>query len=117
MFCSTRLRPASVAQFHSAEEAWFWAMAVLLARRDGCDTGWRPVGKRRPCDPEDVFSCLDRLYRARNLQLRHVRVLRMWGERQTAPDGQGMPQGGDWQLWQQAMAELEWSLRRRRIVG
>ena len=91
-------------------------MAVLLARRDGCGMTWRPVGERRPCDPEDVFSCLDRLYRARNLQLQHVvRVLRMWGERQTAPDGRG--QSDDWRVWQQAMAELEWSLRGRRIVG
>jgi len=117
MFCSIRVQPGDTNSFRSGEEAWFWAMAVLLARHDRCGTAWRPTAEHRPCDPEDVFACLDRLYRARKLDLLHVRVLRIWGQRQVAPGDPYPHQPRDWRLWQQAMAELEWSLRERGIVG
>ncbi len=113
----TRVRPAEAVLFRTAEEAWFWAMAVLMARHDGGGTAWRPTGAHRACDPEDVFNCLDRLYRARKIELAHARVLRLWGERQVAPSGSCPHQRREWRVWQQAMAELEWSLRGRRIVG
>jgi len=103
--------------FRSAEEAWFWAMAVHLARHDGCGMAWRPTAQPRPCDPEDVFNCVDRLYWARKIELAHARILRLWGERQVAPSASCPQRQRDWRLWQQAMAELEWSLRERRIVG
>ncbi len=117
MFCSTRLQPSGVVLFQSSEEAWFWAMAILLARHDGCGMAWRPTMVLRPCDPEDVFNCLNRLYRARKLELLHVRVLLGWGERQAAPGDAGLHRPREARLWQQAMAELEWSLRKKRIVG
>ena len=48
--------------FKSAEEAWFWAMAIMLARQDGAALGWRPRPERRirPSDPEDIVACCDR---------------------------------------------------------
>ena len=103
--------------FHSAEEAWFWTMAALMARRDGAGASWRPEGPPRPCDPDDVVKCLDALYRQRRIELVHARILRIWGERQCAPRVDRPLQRSDVRIWHQAMSELEWVLRTRNIVG
>jgi hypothetical protein len=102
--------------FRSVEEAWFWTMAALIARGDGA----RIVAGRgqvsRPCEPDDVVKCLDRLYRQRRIDLTHVRILRIWGERGTAPDPRYPRERGDWRLWREAMSRLEWPLRVKGIV-
>jgi hypothetical protein len=103
--------------FRSSEEAWFWAVAALLARRDGASVLWRPDGPARPCDPDDIIKCLNSLYERRGVALLHARVLRIWGERQMAPDAELPGQAGDFQLWQQAMGQLEWALRGRGLVS
>ena len=72
--------------FGSAEEAWFWTMAALVARRDGARIVSGAGLVQRPCEPDDVVRCLDRLYRQRRIDLQHARILRIWGERQSAPD-------------------------------
>jgi hypothetical protein len=82
-------RFASISQaehFHSAEEAWFWTMAALTARHDGARIVAGKGDKLRPCEPDDVVKCLDRLYRHRRIDLTHARILRIWGERGAAPD-------------------------------
>ena len=107
---------AAIVPFRSAGEAWLWTMATLLARRDGAGPSWRPEGPPRPCDPDDVIRALDTLYRQRSVELLHVRILRIWGERQTAPPGRRLQQRSDWRLWHQAMGQLEWVLRARGIV-
>ncbi len=102
--------------FRSAEEAWLWTMAVLLARRDGAGEAWRPDGPPRPCDPDDVIRCFDTLYRQRSIELLHVRILRIWGERQRPPHPDRPWQNSDWRLWRQALGQLEWALRARDVV-
>ena len=102
--------------FRSAEDAWLWTMAVLLARRDGAGLAWRPDGPARPCDPEDVIRCLDTLYRQRSIELLHVRILRIWGERQRPPRANRLSQHADWRLWHQTLGQLEWTLRARGVV-
>src|SRR5271166_1178525 len=85
------LRNGSVAErpsaepFRSAEQAWFWTMGALAARRDGTGGGGRSRTER-PCDPDDVLKCLDQLYRHRRIELLHARILRIWGERRMAPN-------------------------------
>ena len=106
----------AIQPFRSAEQAWLWTMAILLARRDGAGAAWRPEGPPRPCDPEDVIRCLDTLYRQRSIDLLHVRILRIWGERQRAPHAQRLLQQSDWRLWRQSLGQLEWSLRARGVV-
>jgi hypothetical protein len=108
---ATTLQP-----FRSAEEAWFWTMAALMARRDGAGASWRPNGPPRPCDPDDIVRSLDTLYRQRSIELLHVRILRIWGERQASPRPDRTGQRCDWRLWYQALGQLEWSLRARDIV-
>jgi hypothetical protein len=106
-----------VQPFRSAEEAWFWTMAALVARRDGA----RIVSGRglvsRPCEPDDVVKALDRLYRHRRIDLAHARIMRIWGERGTAPDPTSLRERGDYRLWNEAMERLDWPLRMKGIVA
>ena len=103
--------------FRNAEEAWFWTMAALIARRDGA----RIVAGRglvsRPCEPDDVVKCLDRLYRQRRIDLQHARILRIWGERGTSPDPGALRERGDHRLWREALERMEWPLRLKGIVA
>jgi hypothetical protein len=101
--------------FHSAEQAWFWTMAALAARRDS--TGRSGTRTPRPCDPDDVVKCLDQLYRRRRIDLLHARILRIWGERQTAPNPAYASERCDAKIWREAIDRLEWPLRVKGIVG
>jgi hypothetical protein len=49
--------------FHSVDEAWFWTMAALRARRDGARYTANQGRVQRPCEADDVIKCLDTLYR------------------------------------------------------
>jgi hypothetical protein len=103
--------------FRSAEEAWFWTMAALAARREGARFT-AGLGKvERPCEPDDVVKCLDTLYRRRRIDLVHARILRIWGERRTSPNPAYVAEKSDWKLWREALDRLEWPLRVKGIVG
>lgn len=110
-------RKPPIQPFHSAEEAWFWTMAALKARREGSrsivDTG----KVSRPCSPDDVVRCLDTLYRRRRIDLVHARILRIWGERQIAPNPGIGSERCDWRLWREALDRLDWPLRVKGIVA
>jgi hypothetical protein len=101
--------------FASAEQAWFWTMGALLARRDG--SGKNGAGIQRPCDPDDVVKCLDQLYRQRRIDLAHARILRLWGERGMPPNPAWASEKGDARLWREAMDRLECKLRMKGIVA
>ena len=103
--------------FRDAEEAWFWTMAALVARREGARGVARAGLAIRPCEPDDVVKCLDTLYRRRRIDLAHARILRIWGERQIAPNPAHRSEKCDWRFWREAMDCLEWPLRMRGIVG
>ena len=97
------------APFRNAEEAWFWTMAALAARRDV--RGATIAVPARPCKPEDVLKCLDQLYRRRRIDLLHGRILKFWGERGIAPDPARAAERCDWRVWSEALGRLEWPLR------
>jgi len=103
--------------FRNADEAWFWTMAALKARRDGARYTANQGRVQRPCEPDDVVKCLDTLYRRRRIDLVHARILRIWGERQTAPNPTYASERGDWRLWREALDRLEWPLRVKGIVA
>ena len=115
---STMSIPASMPSaepFHSTEQAWFWTMAALSARHEGSSNGGGPRVVR-PCDPDDVVKCLDTLYRRRRIDLAHARILRVWGERQQAPDARYPAERSEHRLWQEAIDRLDWLLRMKGIV-
>ncbi|WP_424811453.1 hypothetical protein [Roseococcus sp. YIM B11640] len=103
--------------FASADEAWFWTMSALVARRDGARFAAGKGSVVRPCEPDDVVKCLDRLYRQRRIELAHARVMRIWGERGSAPSPRYPRERGDYRLWREAMNRLEWPLRVKGIVA
>lgn len=109
--CLTKAEP-----FRSAEEAWFWTMAALTARREGARVVAGAGRAMRPCEPDDVVKCLDRLYRQRRIDLVHARIMRLWGERGVAPDPRHLAEKNDWRIWSEAMQRLEWPLRVKGIV-
>src|ERR1700742_4856834 len=97
-----RLGPHSQ-PFGSAQEAWLWTMAALIARREGARFSARKGLVTRPCEPDDVVKCLDGLYRQRRIDLAHARVLRIWGERQMAPSVAVAVERHDHRLWSEAL--------------
>jgi hypothetical protein len=115
-------RPAANPQprtepFRNAEEAWFWTMAALTARRDGARYTANNGRMARPCEPDDVVKCLDTLYRRRRINLAHARIMRIWGERQNTPNPAYAGERSDWLLWREALDRLEWPLRIKGIVA
>ncbi len=117
---STSVRSAPLPRtepFRSAEEAWMWTMAALVARREGVRYTSSAGRVSRPCEPDDVVRCLDQLYRRRRIDLVHARILRIWGERGAAPNPAYASERSDWKLWREAMDRLEWPLRVKGIVG
>jgi hypothetical protein len=109
---SARIKP-----FSNAEEAWIWTMAALVARRDGARYTANQGKIGRPCDPDDIVRSLDALYRQRRIDLLHARILRIWGERGSAPDPTHAMERADWKLWKEALDRLEWPLRVKGIVA
>jgi len=103
--------------FRSVDEAWLWTMAALTARHSGASRSSAAGKVARPCEPDDVVKCLDTLYRRRRIDLVHARILRIWGERQTAPNPAFAAERCDWRLWREALDRLEWLLRVKGIVG
>jgi len=108
---------AKAEPFTSSEEAWFWTMAALIARRDGARLSAGRGAVVRPCEPDDVVKCLDRLYRQRRIELHHARILRIWGERGSAPNPRFPAERGDAQIWREAMERLDFPLRQKGIVA
>jgi hypothetical protein len=102
--------------FRNAEEAWFWTMAALRARREGARYTANRGLVSRPCEPDDVIRCLDALYQRRRIDLVHARILRVWGERQVVPNPAYATESCDFRLWREALARLEWALRVKGIV-
>lgn len=103
--------------FSNAEEAWFWTMAALIARREGARYTANKGLTTRPCDPDDVINCLDALFRQQRVTLAHARVLRIWGERQIAPSRAVVAEHNDHRLWSEALEILQWPLRGKGIVA
>ncbi len=104
--------------FGTAEACWIWTMRMLLARRDGAGAEFGQGGIR-PCEPDDVVQCFDRLYRQGKVNLKQAKVLRIYGERGRVPSrtSGNAEERADAQLWRDAMAKLGEMLRAKGIVA
>jgi hypothetical protein len=93
----------SLERFETAQQAWFWACAAMLARHSGSRS--ERSGPARACDPDDIMLCVERLLVSGRLDHLHARVLGLWGTRQMAPDP-WTATAADNRLWSDAMAVI-----------
>ena len=70
----------------------------------------------RPCDPDDVVLCVERLIREGRMGPQHTRVLGLWGKQGVRPC---RPYGGvqDEAPWAEAMMMLGASLKAKGIIS
>ncbi len=100
-------------RFRTAEEAWFWTCGALAARRDGARSSGS--GPKRPCDPDDILLCVERLMTSRRIDRAQAMTMSVWGQRQVAPSSwQGSTL--DRRLWSDAMSSLENALSGKGIL-
>lgn len=101
--------------FESSEEAWYWFVASTEAKKSGGAIDDKQK-KLRPCETNDIYNIIMRLYMNRMLRIDHFRVLKFYGLRGAAPDPNVVSELKAHTLWVQAMDRLEPILIRRGIV-
>ncbi len=102
--------------FYSAEEAWFWFIAAQEARHSGARIMTGVGTTPRPCEPVDILTVLDRLYRNQRLDRNHLMVLRHYGRRGKPPLPDRVKERRAAHIWAEAMAILEEPLVSKGIV-
>jgi hypothetical protein len=103
--------------FASAEEAWLWYAQCQLARLEGVRFVAGAGDVSRPCEPDDIYRAVDRLYRRRVLRRRHLIVLGRCARRLGVPDARGDATPGEAALWDEALDRLTTVLRHKGIVA
>lgn len=96
-----------ITPFQNAEEAWFWFIQANQARNDGARRCATERQVMRPCEPDDILKILNRLYRNRQLDMNHFRVMRHYGVRMMAPDRYRAKEHLAYRLWRDAMNILQ----------
>lgn len=107
----------SIVPFDTVEEAWFWFVLAQQAKMDGARYTAGMSVTPRPCEPSDILSILNRLYRNRLLLWDHMLVLRHYGRRKMAPDRSRVKEARAHKLWGEAMERLEPIFIRRGIIN
>jgi hypothetical protein len=102
--------------FASAEEAWLWYCQNQIARLEGVRFDASAKSTPRPCDPDDIYRAVDRLYRARLLDRRHLVVLADYGSRLAAPSPRLADETVAARLWDEALDRLTTPLKTKGIV-
>jgi hypothetical protein len=102
--------------FDNAEDAWLWFILAQEARNEGARFTAGAGLIARPCEPADILTCIDRLYRNRRLVMDHLLVLRHYGKRQLPPDPRRVKEVRAFALWKEALERIEPVLVRKGIV-
>ena len=106
-----------VVPFSSVEEAWFWFVQAHMARQEGARIVKGIGYTQRPCEPVDILTIIDRLYRARHLHIDHIRVLHFYGVRRMAPDPDRKRERYAHLLWHEAIKRMGDIFIRKGIVS
>jgi hypothetical protein len=101
-------------KFRCAEDAWFWTCESLRARQSGERRAGRATP--RPCDPDDVLICLERLVLSKKLLIEHANTLGQYGMLGFRPT-RGRNNGGAEKLWADAILILGEALAAKGIVA
>lgn len=109
--------PQSV-PFESAEAAWLWYCQNQIARIEGARfSSTETAAAPRPCDPDDVFTLVDRLYKANLLSRRHLVVLGDYGVRLAPPLVVDAGARAAQHCWNEAMALMTPALKIKGIIA
>ena len=102
--------------FASAEQAWFWFVRCQAARIEGARVVADAGEVTRPCDPDDIYNAVTRLWRGGVIGQAHLQVLEYYGVVERLPDHRVEAESRKAGLWQEAMQALRDVLVRRGIV-
>lgn len=102
--------------FINAEEAWFWFIAAQAAKNDCAKYVAGASLYPRPCEPVDILTVLDRLYRQRRILRDHLLVLRHYGRRQMPPDPYRIKEARAAHLWNEALERISPVLEKKGII-
>lgn len=113
-------RPLPVSEllaFENAEEAWFWFIRIQKIRHEGGGPLSRTNLTQKPCDLDDIYRAVMRLYRQRHLSARHLRTLSQYGLVERAPDPRCEDEVAATALWEDAMGHMDEAFRAKGIVA
>ncbi len=102
--------------FASAEAAWFWYMRAQRARLEGARLSGAAATFQRPCCSDDIYRWVMGLYRHRRLTTNELRVLAVYGWRETPPDGRLSGEADDAKTWDRALDTLGSALVARGVM-
>ncbi|OKH89123.1 hypothetical protein [Thalassospira sp. TSL5-1] len=105
-----------VTLFASAAQAWFWFVRCQAARIEGARVVADAGEVTRPCDPDDVYNAVMRLWRGGVIGQAHLQVLEYYGLVERLPDRRVVAESHKADLWQEAMQALRDVLVKRGIV-
>lgn len=105
-----------IERFMNAEEAWFWFMRTEKARAERAKAERWDTLTERPCDPDDIFSVVARLYRQDKMFYLHLEVMGEYGCLDRYPDKEDDEELIDWIIWLDAFDTLEPYLIEKGIV-
>ena len=102
--------------FAKTEDVWFWYVRCQIAR----DAGARFVAglseTPRPCEPDDIYRAVRRLWLTGALTRRHVRTLFDYGFRETPPDPRCREEAKARRSWEEALDRLATPLKAKGIL-
>jgi hypothetical protein len=102
--------------FFDAQEAWFWFMRSVRARREGARLSEDATNVTRPCEPDDLYRFVMELRRRHKLRDDHLRVLAQYGWRECPPDTRLREEKHALSLWSEALDRLTTVLKAKGIV-
>ena len=110
------LRDGEVTLFASAGQAWFWFVRCQAARIEGARVVADAGDVTRPCDPDDIYNAVMRLWRGGVIGQAHLQVLEYYGAVERVPDPRVEEEQRKAVLWCEALEVLATVLIRRGIV-
>ena len=99
--------------FDTAEEAWMWFCFCEMTPKSFKRS---KNNSTRPCETSDIAIVVKRLFQQKILTQAHLKVLNLYGEKQTPPFEQMGDPKQHCQLWKQALQRVLKPLKMKGIV-
>lgn len=103
-------------EFTDAEEAWFWFVRSERARREGAKLNQSTSNQTRPCEPDDIYRAVMRLYTRGVISGEQLKTLAEFGWRESPPDARVSEEERAVLMWDDALDRLSTELKSKGIV-